>query len=147
MPVQYIIKNWDFRKLNLKMVPPVFIPRPETEKLVELVVQNEKEKSTDQKLFLEIGTGSGAICLSILHEMKSVKFVAIDQSRIACNLTMENAKMHNLSDRIRLFQHKLVDTNLPKEIFPSENCFDLIVSNPPYVKTADLSKLEDEIKM
>lgn len=70
MPVQYIIGEWDFCDLVLKMVPPVFIPRPETEELVELILQQCDDKLTSR--FLEIGCGSGAISLSLLHGLPKV---------------------------------------------------------------------------
>nr|XP_005991804.1 PREDICTED: hemK methyltransferase family member 1 [Latimeria chalumnae] len=88
MPVQYVIQEWDFRDLTLKMKPPVFIPRPETEELVGLVLQEflqeaqspEKERKgsplshgTASPVFLEIGCGSGAISLSLLHSLPQVR--------------------------------------------------------------------------
>lgn len=70
MPVQYIIGEWDFCDLVLKMVPPVFIPRPETEELVELILQQCDDNLTMR--FLEIGCGSGAISLALLHALPKV---------------------------------------------------------------------------
>lgn len=70
MPVQYIIGEWDFCDLILKMTPPVFIPRPETEELVELILQQSDDKITMR--FLEVGCGSGAISLSLLHALPKV---------------------------------------------------------------------------
>lgn len=68
MPVQYIVKKWDFRNVILKMIPPVFIPRPETESLVNIVIENTKSLNSA----LEIGCGSGAISISLLNEVKNV---------------------------------------------------------------------------
>ena len=96
MPLQYILGYWDFRKLRLKMRPPVFIPRPETEELVGIVLKH-LDCFKDQKVInvLEIGCGSGAISLSLLKEHNNqfnhLKILAIDQSASACNLTSENA--------------------------------------------------------
>lgn len=70
MPVQYIIGEWDFCDLVLKMTPPVFIPRPETEELVELILQQCDSTLTIR--FLEIGCGSGAISLALLHALQKV---------------------------------------------------------------------------
>lgn len=70
MPIQYIIGEWDFCDLVLKMVPPVFIPRPETEELVELILQQFDSKLSMR--FMEIGCGSGAISLALLHALKMV---------------------------------------------------------------------------
>lgn len=71
MPVQYIVGSWDFCDLVLKMLPPVFIPRPETEELVELILQQCDDKFTMR--FVEVGCGSGAISLALLHSLPKVK--------------------------------------------------------------------------
>lgn len=71
MPVQYIIGEWDFRELTLKMQPPVFIPRPETEELVELILQQFDVKEPVK--FLEVGCGSGCISLSLLYSLSRVR--------------------------------------------------------------------------
>ncbi|XP_053694532.1 MTRF1L release factor glutamine methyltransferase [Sabethes cyaneus] len=142
MPVQYIIREWEFRDITLKMIPPVFIPRPETEELVELILQ---QIDTQRQLrFLEIGCGSGAIVLSILKHVPLSSAVAVDQSKLACELTLENAQNQGLTDRLRIFKHKLVD-GLPEEF--SDHKFDMIVSNPPYVPSQQLLELEPEIKI
>lgn len=142
MPVQYIIGQWDFRDLRLKMVPPVFIPRPETEELVELILQ--QVDITKKMKILEIGCGSGAISLSLLKSLPAVECIAIDQSKLACRLTMDNAQSLNLSQRLKIFKHKINSNTLPDEIGSN---FDLIVSNPPYVPTREMRQLEPEIKM
>lgn len=104
-----------------------------------------KDRKNPQSI-LEIGCGTGAISLSLLNELPNIRIVAIDQSKLASELTMENAQSHDLQGRLRIFQHKLSNGKLPVEIAKHE-CFDLIVSNPPYIKTMDLRKLDDEIKM
>lgn len=71
MPIQYIIGEWDFRDLTLKMKPPVFIPRPETEELVELILQQFDSKNAMR--FMEVGCGSGAICLALLKSLPKVR--------------------------------------------------------------------------
>ena len=96
MPVQYILGYWDFRELRLKMKPPVFIPRSETEELVGIVL-NHLHQIDNQNVInvLEIGCGSGAISLSLLkeynHKSNYLRILAIDQSASACNLSLENA--------------------------------------------------------
>lgn len=125
------------------MQVPVFIPRPETEELVELVSQQLSPES-DYKI-LEVGCGTGCISLALLHSHPKIKeIIAIDQSMTACNLTMENAKCLGLSDRLRVFKHKLDSEELPQDI-ARYGPFDVIVSNPPYVPSKDILKLEKEI--
>jgi release factor glutamine methyltransferase len=144
MPTQYIIKQWEFRDLELKMSIPVFIPRPETEELVELIAQ-QLDKKEDYKI-LEVGCGTGAISLSILNELPCIKqVIAIDQSKAACELTLENAKNLKLSDRLRVFKHKLESSKLPEKITSIADKFDIIISNPPYVPSKDILKLDPEI--
>lgn len=72
MPVQYLIGQWDFRDITLKLEPPIFIPRPETEILVEFLIKRINELGNKSCEILEIGCGSGAICLSLLHTKKNV---------------------------------------------------------------------------
>lgn len=143
MPVQYILKEWEFRDLKLKMQVPVFIPRPETEELVELITQ-QLDPERDHKI-LEVGSGSGCISLALLKSLPNVKqIVAIDQSKTACELTIENARNTGLSERISVFKHKLESEELPEEI-SKFGPFDVIVSNPPYVPSKDILKLDPEI--
>uniref|UniRef100_A0A3B3ZPI4 Uncharacterized protein n=1 Tax=Periophthalmus magnuspinnatus TaxID=409849 RepID=A0A3B3ZPI4_9GOBI len=90
MPVQYVIEEWDFRDLTLKMRPPVFIPRPETEELVDIVL-SDLQKESGSLSILEVGCGSGAISLSLLKSFPQLRAVALDQSEDAVHLTKENA--------------------------------------------------------
>lgn len=76
MPIQYILGEWDFADLKLKVVPPVFIPRPETEELVELILQQCDDKLSMR--FLEVGSGTGAISLALLHSLPKV-FLSISK--------------------------------------------------------------------
>lgn len=82
MPVQYILGEWDFHGLSLKMVPPVFIPRPETEELVEWVLEEVTQRphavgAHGGPLILEVGCGSGAISLSLLSKLPEVSPLCI----------------------------------------------------------------------
>lgn len=120
-----------------------FLTGPETEELVELITQ-QLDPKLDHKI-LEVGCGSGCISLALLSALPHIKeIVACDQSKAACELTMENAKRLGLSDRIKVFKHKVESENLPEEI-AKFGPFDLIVSNPPYVPSKDILKLEPEI--
>uniref|UniRef100_A0A8C6IP15 Release factor glutamine methyltransferase N-terminal domain-containing protein n=1 Tax=Melopsittacus undulatus TaxID=13146 RepID=A0A8C6IP15_MELUD len=131
MPVQYILGEWDFQDLTLKMRPPVFIPRPETEDLISLVVEEESlmykknsglcfPVSAPHPVILEIGCGSGAIALSLLCKLPQSRVIAMDKEEAAVDLTREN--------QLLLW-----------------GPVDFIVSNPPYVFHEDMASLDAEI--
>nr|XP_972117.1 PREDICTED: hemK methyltransferase family member 1 [Tribolium castaneum] len=138
LPVQYVLGECYFRQLVLKMSPPVFIPRPETEQLVDIVLGEIDRKNC--RHFLELCCGSGAIALSLLQERPQIKGTALDQSKAACHLTKENAQKAGLNKRIRIIQSQLAQWHRCEK-------FDIIVSNPPYVFSKDLDKLQPEIKL
>nr|XP_023476133.1 hemK methyltransferase family member 1 isoform X2 [Equus caballus] len=99
MPVQYILGEWDFQGLSLKMAPPVFIPRPETEELVEWVLEEVTQRShvvgaQGGPLILEVGCGSGAISLSLLSQLPQSRVIAVDKGEAAICLTHENAQSY-----------------------------------------------------
>ncbi|XP_005265275.1 MTRF1L release factor glutamine methyltransferase isoform X5 [Homo sapiens] len=99
MPVQYILGEWDFQGLSLRMVPPVFIPRPETEELVEWVLEEVAQRShavgsPGSPLILEVGCGSGAISLSLLSQLPQSRVIAVDKREAAISLTHENAQSY-----------------------------------------------------
>lgn len=143
VPVQYIIKEWEFRDSVLTMQPPVFIPRPETEMLIDIV--KESTADDDLKTGLEVGCGTGAISISLLKEYKELQMTAIDQSRLACNLTTINAKQNKVDNRLKVFQRKLEDNG---EIDDFEiNHVDIIISNPPYLFSNEIPQLPPEIKL
>nr|XP_019579320.1 PREDICTED: hemK methyltransferase family member 1 isoform X6 [Rhinolophus sinicus] len=99
MPVQYILGEWDFRGLSLKMAPPVFIPRPETEELVEWVLEEVAQRpravgAQGGPLILEVGCGSGAISLSLLSQLPQSRVIAVDKGEASICLTRENAQSY-----------------------------------------------------
>ncbi|XP_037595890.1 MTRF1L release factor glutamine methyltransferase isoform X5 [Cebus imitator] len=148
MPVQYILGEWDFQGLSLKMVPPVFIPRPETEELVEWVLEEVAQRShavgsPGSPLILEVGCGSGAISLSLLSQLPQSRVIAVDKGEAAISLTRENAQRLWLQDRIWIIHLDVTSegswTHLPW------GPVDLVVSNPPYVFHQDMEQLAPEI--
>ncbi|XP_023150668.2 MTRF1L release factor glutamine methyltransferase [Amphiprion ocellaris] len=149
MPVQYVIEEWDFRDLTLKMRPPVFIPRPETEELVELVLTDLLMKpgtgvgADTQHTCLEVGCGSGAISLSLLKSLPQLKAVALDQSQDAVDLTTENALRLRLQDRLQV--HHLDIMKDAETVLSLCRPVLVLVSNPPYLFSEDMASLEPEI--
>ena len=129
-PIAYIIGYKEFWKEKFKVNNDVLIPRPETEILVEQVINELNINS--KKRILDIGTGSGCIILSILKERKKCIGVGIDISKNAIKLAKYNAKIQHIKNRIKFF-------NTDIDNFYSNN-YDLIISNPPYI---DLNKIDD----
>jgi release factor glutamine methyltransferase len=139
IPLQYIVGNVDFYGLKLIVNEQVLIPRPETELLVEKII-NESDKSANLKI-LDIGSGSGNISLSISKNLPNSKVVAIDISENALAVAKQNAELNSLQERV---EFKLFD--IMKDDLNSLGKYDLIVSNPPYVSENDYDNLEPELK-
>ncbi len=133
-PIQYILGETQFRELNLKVTPGVLIPRPETELLVEKALQF----INDNDEVLDIGTGSGAIALSIAKEKPKVHVTAVDVSDIAVNCSQLNAKLNNILN-VQIFQSDLYEKVKGKK-------FNIIISNPPYVTEAEYINLDKNVK-
>lgn len=127
-PIQYILGVADFFGLQFLVSPAVLIPRPETEELVEWIIDTVNQNLTDknEKInVLDIGTGSGCIALSLAYSLKNSIISAVDISTDALEIAKQNAKMHNMP--IDFFQ---ADILLPPQM---EKKWDIIVSNPPYI--------------
>lgn len=142
MPVQYVIEEWDFRDITLKMRPPVFIPRPETEELVEIVLSDVQKKNGHLSI-LEVGCGSGAISLSLLKAVPQLKVIALDQNENAVNLTKENALRLGLENRLWAYHLDILKD--AETVLNLCNGVSVLVSNPPYLYTEDMSSLQPEI--
>jgi len=134
-PIAYITGEKSFWKYNFKINEKVLIPRPDTEIIVEQVFKiYEKKRSIN---FLEIGIGSGCIILSILKEKKSFLGKGIDVSIESLKVCKENANKLGLLNRLKLFNSDIDNFHLGK--------YDLIISNPPYIKNLDFNKMDDEV--
>lgn len=134
-PFQYITGRKDFYGLEFEVSPGVLIPRPETEILVEDSIKIAAEIPGPH--ILEIGVGSGCISVSILHNLKNARAVAVDISDDALALTARNAERHDVSDRLTLRKGDVYEG--------LEGVFDLIVSNPPYIPDGHLESLQAEV--
>ena len=139
VPVQYILGEWDFLDLTLSLRPPVLIPRPETEELVERVLRTH---GSGASRFLDVGCGSGAIGLALLHKLPEARCVGIDISADAIALASENAQRCGVASR---YTPSLVDGGIAQYNTAKEEKFDVIVSNPPYIPRGDMASLEEEV--
>ncbi|MBC7239044.1 MAG: peptide chain release factor N(5)-glutamine methyltransferase, partial [Chloroflexi bacterium] len=133
-PLQYIIGKTQFLNFTFKVKRGVFIPRPETEILVE-----ETLKWIEKGLVLDLGTGCGNIVISILALKKDLKGIGIDVSDLALEVAVENAKVLGVSDRVMFLKS---DWGQGLEGWFE---FDLVVSNPPYIPSSEIWHLDPEI--
>jgi release factor glutamine methyltransferase len=139
-PLQHITGEQAFRRISLQVRPGVFVPRPETEILVGAVLDELGElRDVPSPLIADVGTGTGAIALSIKRERPDARVLATDLSPAAVALARENAGRLHLDVDIR--EGDLLSP-LPQEL---RNTFDVIVSNPPYVSAQELETLSAEV--
>ena len=136
-PIQYITGEAEFFGLPFRVTRAVLIPRPETEHVVERVIELAAGMARPQ--IVDVGTGSGAIAVSVAAKIPSAAIAAIDISAAALDLARENAKRNGVTDRIRF-----LDGNLLAPV--SEEKFDFVVSNPPYVPETDRTSLSVEVR-
>jgi len=141
-PVQYILGNTEFRYLKLQVDRRALIPRPETEGLVDIALQLLGAEKAPR--ICDIGTGSGVIALSLVHEHPGSSAVAVDISREALALAAVNAQATGLQAAIELLQADARSVGFYRMF---KIPFDLIVSNPPYVTDAEYEALPDEIRL
>jgi len=134
-PLAYILKKKEFWSKNFFVDRSTLIPRPETELLCENVIKIFKNKNLH---LLDMGTGTGCIILSITSEIKGAKGIGVDISRKAIKVAKMNSHKLRLNKRVKFVNKSLEDVYGYK--------FDLIVSNPPYVKTSDIKNLSDDVK-
>ncbi len=134
-PIAYLINKKEFWKYEFFVDKDVLIPRPDSELIIEQVL---KIYSKDEQLqFLDIGTGSGCILLSILKERSNFYGTGIDISKKSINVSKLNAKQLNLTSRVKFFHSSVDNFKIGK--------YDLIVSNPPYIEFLDLKYLEKDV--
>lgn len=140
-PLQYILKETEFMGLNLRMTEGVFIPRQETEILIEKTLELAKGMESSTINILEIGTGSGNIAISLTRNITNCRIIASDISDVALETAFENAEMNTVSRQIEFIKSDLFDS-IP-DVYLGR--FDIIVSNPPYVKRGEIKQLQPEI--
>ena len=134
-PIAQIIKKKDFWKYEFIVNNNVLIPRPDTEILIEQALKLVKNKNRLQ--ILDIGIGSGCILMSILKEKKNFIGTGIDISNKSLQISKVNGQKLRINNRLRLFKSNIDNFNTGK--------YDLIISNPPYIKKSNLKCLEKDI--
>ena len=134
-PIAYLTNKKFFWNSEFLITNDVLIPRPDTELIVENVLSLTKQKNKIN--ILDIGVGSGCVLISILKERKNIYGTGIDLSKKCLNLTKMNAIKLKVSSRLKLYKSDVDKFNLGK--------YDLIVSNPPYIKTSNIKYLEREV--
>ena len=142
-PLQYVLGEWDFRTLTLKCDRRALIPRPETEELVTRVLSwmEARRGVRERQLVLDVGTGTGAIALSIAKEFRGdATVVATDISEEALSLAKENAELCGLAGRVRFVAMDGLDD------FDEPGVVDAIVSNPPYIESAVCDTLDPRVR-
>jgi release factor glutamine methyltransferase len=134
-PVAYLLKEKEFWSKIFFVSPDTLIPRPETELMVDKLVKIYKEKKIS---ILDVGTGSGCILISLLSELQNSKGIGIDISNRTLSIAQKNSKTHKVQNKIK-FLNKSIDSKFNQK-------FDLIVSNPPYIKSKEIKNLQEDIK-
>ncbi len=158
-PIQYILGKTEFMGLEFKVIPGVFIPRPETEILVETVIKVTRSQSSAKiwrippkfgeispvKLagtkikILDIGTGSGCIAISLAKLLPNAEVTATDVSSLALEVAKENAKLNNV-------KINFIKSSLFAALQLQAVAYDLILSNPPYISTSEIKLLQREVR-
>lgn len=136
-PIQYILGQVDFCGLSLSVRPGVFIPRPET----ELIVERARTIASPPQRILDLCTGSGALAIALAQQFPQSNVVATDIDQTSLNIARENAARHHADAQIRFVQGDLF-----APLRAEANRFDLIVCNPPYIPEREKPTLSPEVR-
>ena len=150
MPSQYIIGHQEFWGLNFVVSPAVLIPRPETEHLVEAVLELAREVQSPK--LVDVGTGSGCIALALAHELKDAEVYAVDLSSDALEIARANAARLQLEKQVCFLRADILAVIPSEDFSPSGKVcvsdfrdFDFVVSNPPYVGFGEADKVQKSV--
>ena len=141
-PVAYLVGRREFYSLDFEVNSDVLIPRPETELLVVALLDHAKKRLAGEATvqIADVGTGSGIIAVCAAKYVQNSHVTAIDISPAALAVARKNAEHHGVADRITFVEGNLLSAE------PAEPRFDYIVSNPPYVSTAEMEKLDRDVR-
>ena len=140
-PLQHLTGTQEFFGLALRVTPDVLIPRPETEHLVEAVLDWARAQPDPQLRIVDVGTGSGAIAIALASVLEHASVTAIDISPAALAVARENAAEHHLGERIRF-----VEGDLLRPLVGAGASCDIVASNPPYVALDEAATLAPEVR-
>jgi release factor glutamine methyltransferase len=144
-PLQYVLGRCEFMALPFAIPRGVFIPRPETEVLVEAIIERAQSMDEPVVRILDLGTGSGIVAVTLARLLNADFIVASDISQAAVEIARENAILNAVSDRVRVVAAEGLGF-LSKEVDSGGPGFDLVACNPPYVETGQIAKLEPEVR-
>ncbi len=136
-PLQYISGVQEFYGLEFEVTVDVLIPRPETEMVVERAL--EILRTSVGKFICDVGTGSGCIAVSILHKLEAARAIGLDISPAALDIAKRNAERHNVDVRLKLIGSHIFSALTNEK-------FDLIVANPPYIPVREMAGLQPEVR-
>lgn len=140
VPLAYVLGSQPFCGLDIEVTSSALIPRPETEELVEECVALLKDRPSQALHVLEVGTGTGCVAIALAARLPDAVVYATEISREALRLAEKNAGRHQMTRRIRFIQEDLFKAGAAPKRWA-----DLLVSNPPYIPTAEIAKLEPEV--
>jgi release factor glutamine methyltransferase len=140
-PVAYLVGRREFYSLSFQVGPGVLIPRPESELIVITLLDLARQRSdSSPPLIADVGTGSGVLAVTAAKHLPAAKVMATDTSKVALAIAAENARQHGVAERVQWIECDLLAG------IGAELKFDFIVSNPPYVSTAEYEKLPRDVK-
>lgn len=141
-PVAYLLGRREFYSLNFAVTPDVLIPRPETEFAVIAVLDRLKQRPADAEppRVVDVGTGSGAIAVTVAKHAPQAAVTAIDISPQALQVAHGNAETHGVAERIAFMEGDLLSC------LPAEARFEIVVSNPPYISRPEMEQLAAEVR-
>lgn len=138
-PIQYIIGETEFYGLPFKVNNSILIPRPETEELVDWVINSQQTINNKPINILDIGTGSGCIAVSLAKNSPNFNVFALDVSKEALVVAKDNAKLNNVN--VEFIQGDIFNSNLEFNNLK----FDIIVSNPPYIRALEKNQMQHNV--
>ncbi|MFP4017118.1 MAG: peptide chain release factor N(5)-glutamine methyltransferase [Halanaerobiales bacterium] len=142
IPVSYLIGKKEFMSLELSISEDVLIPRPETEQLVEKIIEYCQDNEFIEPNIVDVGTGSGAIAVSLAYYIEKARVLAVDISEEALDIAGSNIEKYELEDRVKAIRGDL----LSPLILLNKNNVDIVVSNPPYIDKIGMEELSREVK-